>query len=835
MVFDVGEHDQQPYLVMERLEGQTLKHRLDEGPIELNEALKLATQIAAALQAAHAQGIIHRDIKPANIFITSEGYAKVLDFGLAKRLESGQEAEEDLSSALTRAGATLGTLAYMSPEQLRGKELDARTDIFSFGVVLYEMLTGVHPFRQESTNETVSAIINNEIRPLASYVNNTPDAVQHVLRKMLAKTPGRRHGTMQGVRNDLEQLLEDSGRQALLSGEQLHADPDMPSAGVSRRRFGQHWIWVLMTLIGLGSALILGVAYLTKTSTPGGLVHFVIDAPEGWTFARSTSATFFVPMVSPDGRQVVFAAVSENSQGSERMLWIRSLESVSARPLPGTEGVEGIGPFWSPDGRSIGFASGGTLYKIDVDNGTIETICTLPRGQWFGGCDWSRDGTILFSLGGEEGLIFSVAATGGVAKQLMTLDSSRAEINHLLPQFLPDGRRFLFLLGAAKQEHGGLYLAELDAPENRQRVAPEVLFQRYAAEQLLSARNGTLYAQSFDAGRAEPVGEPRVIAHSVAPQQWNFEAGVFNASSETLAYFSGVAPSGETQLAWSDRKGRILQKIGQPDAYGQISLAPDNRSAAVEIRVDDGEYDLWLMDMTRGVSSRLTFAPGEERDPVWSPDGQSLAFTTRGEEGAELRRKGLRAGETEEVVANSEDEDIPESWLQDGKKMLVVRRSADNKQSVWAVPVEGGEDAELVLDNEFRVDEPQISPDGRWLAFVSPESGRDEVYVQPYRRQGLRLQVSVAGGGQPKWRSDGKELYYINYERQLMAVAVRGEGDQLAVELPTKLFQVESIQGSGYDDYAVADNGQRFLVKLPTDESIEPRLHIMVNWPSLLE
>jgi eukaryotic-like serine/threonine-protein kinase len=380
-----------------------------------------------------------------------------------------------------------------------------------------------------------------------------------------------------------------------------------------------------------------------------------------------------------------------------------------------------------------------------------------------------------------------------------------------------------------------LYVASLDVPEKKRRVFPSGVRARYTAGHLLFVRDGTLVAQPFDPRRAEVAGEPSTVASSVGFWRFNSGWGWFGVSPNgTLAYFSGETLAGQLQLTWLDRKGAKLGLVGEPADYGQIALSPDERNVALEIRDDKQQYDLWAMDIARGVASRVTTRPGDDRDPVWAPDGRSLAFAAMGAEKGVLRRKGLRAGDPETLLTEFPDEDHPEYWSRDGKTLLFVRRTPEDAQSAWALSLADGK-AEPVFDGRFRVDEPQLSPDERWLAYVSRESGKDEVYVEPFRREGERVRVSVDGGGQPKWRHDGKELFFTSTRSELMAVEVRLVGSRLEVGLPVVLFEAQGIEGTGYDDYAPSADGQRFLVKMPVGKGQHPQLHIVTNWPSLLK
>jgi Tol biopolymer transport system component len=416
----------------------------------------------------------------------------------------------------------------------------------------------------------------------------------------------------------------------------------------------------------------------------------------------------------------------------------------------------------------------------------------------------------------------------------MAPDKARGENDHHTPQFLPDGRRFLFVING-DEKAAGLYVASLTAPAERRRVAPGWVRRVYASGHLLFVREGTLLAQPFDVERATPGGEPVAIARSVATWVANPGLGWFGASAQgTLAYYSRRSVAGQVQLAWVDRKGGQIATVGAPGDYGQLTLSPDGRNVALEVRDEKQAYDVWVMDLARGVASRVTTREGNERDPVWAPDGRSLAFAAMGAEKGVLRRKGLRALDPETTLTETADEDHPEFWSRDGQTLLFIHRTADDAQGAWALHLPDGK-VEPLLDARFRVDEPQLSPDERWLAYVSRESGRDEVYVEPYGHSGDRVRVSVDGGGQPKWRGDGKELFYTTPGNLLMAVGVRAVGERLEVTLPTKLFEVRGLEGTGYDDYAPSADGQRFLVKLPMEQDRKPQLQIVTNWPSLLE
>ena len=819
-----------PFLALELVEGEDLKERLARGPIPVDEVIDIAIQVAEALEEAHSKGIVHRDLKPANVKLSTAGKIKVLDFGLAKAW-AGDSGGVGSSAPIvsqsptivhdgTLAGVVLGTAAYMAPEQARGKGVDRRADVWAFGVLVWEMLTGRILFVGETLTDVIAAVVTRE-PDLATLPANTPPALRRLLIRCLRKDPRQRLPDIGAARLELQEL-----KSGALAGD---VPANQPAAAAERpSRKAERLAWAAATLVIAAVAGALAFAHFREVESPRPAARFTVDAPAGWDF----DVTFGWPAPSPDGKQVVFAArPSGGDVAAASMLWVRPLESLTARPLAGTEG--GSLPAWSPDGKSLAFVAANEIRRLSLADGTVQRVCAVPAPGGEGGIDWNESGTILFSAGGNAGQIYSVAATGGEAKPLMALDKARGETNHHMPLFLPDGHRFLFVVGGEKV--GGVYVASLETPTDRRRVVPVGRRNVYASRHLLFVRDGTLLAQPFDPEQAAPSGEPVTIASSVIG--WTFNAGIawFAASpAGTLTYFSGTQASTQFQLAWVDRKGTQISKLGEPGTFGQLTLSPDERNVALEVVDAERQYDLWVMDVGRGVISRVTAAQGDERDPVWAPDGRSIVFIARDSKGATLRRKGLRASDPETVIdGGSRDELIPENWLRDGQTLLVVGRDpAKDAQNVLTVPVSGGHAESLLSGSRF--DEPQVSPDGRWLTYVSRESGRDEVYLEPFRREGTRVRVSPGGGGQPKWRGDGRELFFTTPTNHLMAVAVRAEGDRVDVSLPTDLFEIRGLQEAGTDDYAPSADGQRFLVKTPVGSDRKTQLQIVTNWTSLL-
>jgi eukaryotic-like serine/threonine-protein kinase len=834
-IYGLEEADGTPFIALELVEGDDLKVRLARGAIPVQEAIEIAEQVAEALEEAHNKGIVHRDLKPANVKLTSTGKVKVLDFGLAKAWagDSSDARSAPLVSQTptlehtgTVAGVILGTAAYMAPEQARGKPVDRRADVWAFGVLLWEMLTGRALFAGETVTDVIAAVVTGE-PDLTALPSETPPAVRRLLGRCLRKDPRQRLPDMGTARLELQEVIAGTTTQ--------EAAPSATTSAIAparRARTWEQWAWASLALAALGVAGALAFVHLREVEPTRPAARFTVEPPAGWDFALD----FGWPVPSPDGRQIVFRASPAGRGQDASMLWVRPLESITARPLAGTEGVTNDIPAWSPDGRSLAFLVRGELRRLHLSDGTVQRICALPA-EGNGGTDWSEAGTIFFSIGGGGGRIYSVAATGGEAKPLTTLDRGRGETSHHVPQILPDGRRLLFLIGGDERT-AGLYVTSLDSPAERRQIAPGWYRRVYAAGHLLFVRDGTLLAQRFDPEDSALGGEPIAIASSVAT--WSGSAGFawFGVSpAGTLAYYSGGGAGNQLQLTWVDRKGQPIAKVGPPGSYGQIVLSPDERNVAMELTDAEGQFDLWVMDVARGVASRVTASPANERDPVWSPDGRSLAFIARDDKGSSLRRKGLRASDAETVLdsAKAPDEDIPEHWVRDTSTLLVVRRNTakDEQNTVWALAPGGGA-AEPVLKG-VRLDEPHLSPDGRWIVYVSRESGQDEVYVEPFRREGDRVRISPAGGGQPRWRADGREIFFTTLASHLQVVQVRTTGERLDVSLPTDLFEIHGFEGAQLDDYAPSVDGQRFLVKVPVEQERKPQLTVVTNWTSLLK
>jgi Tol biopolymer transport system component len=839
-IYGLEEAEATPFLALELVEGEDLKERLAKGPIPVGETLEIAEQIAEALEEAHGKGIVHRDLKPANVKLTPEGKVKVLDFGLAKAWSGDAPDGSSPSAALSQsptlahsgtvAGVILGTAAYMSPEQARGKRVDKKADVWSFGVLLWEMLTGQALFAGETVTDVIAQVVTKK-PDLDALPERTPAPVRRLLTRCLRKDPRTRLPDIGAARLDLQDLLD--GREA----ETDVPDGETPGlAGAERRRARERWGWLAVSAVLGTLAAGLALVHFREAPPPRPPAgQFTVEAPEGWRFH-----SWGWPVPSPDGRQILFRAVpgatlhSAEEEDRATMLWTRPLEALAARLLAGTEHVEH--PFWSPDGASVGFFADGELRRLTLASGLVQRICALPRPGVASGADWSEDGTIAFAVGGAtDGEVFTVGAEGGEPQPFSPSGATKGGALRVFPQFLAGGKRLGFLsLGQGLTP--GYDVAAVDDPAQGRRVLDGVLRAQFAGRYVFFLQDSTLVAQPLDAENVEPTGAPVAVAASVGAMEGYSGIGWFGVSAGgTLAYMAEEAVSGAVQLTWVDRRGGALGTVGAPGRYKQVVLSPDERNVAVEVRNDQSGDDLWVIDVARGVPTRVTSGLGNEDNPVWSPDGRSLVFSSTQPDGKnDLRRKELRATAPETVLTDSPGGDYPESWSPDGRTLLFIRNPSAGKQSIWALPPGGDEEAESILNADVFVDEPQVSPDGRWLAYLSQESGRSEVYVEPFRRGGESVRVSVDGGGQPKWRADGKELFFASLDGRLRSVTFRVVDGRPEVSLPTELFEIGAYSGPDFDDYAIGADGQRFLVKRPVDAARPRRMHVITNWPSLL-
>jgi Tol biopolymer transport system component len=809
---DVGREGETEYLVMEFLEGETLADRLLKGPLPLEQTLRHGVQIADALDKAHRQGIIHRDLKPGNVMITKSGI-KLLDFGLAKAVAPASQ-QSSLTAfptqhALTQEGTILGTFQYMAPEQLEGREADARTDIFAFGCVLYEMATGKKAFSGATQASLISSILRDEPHPISQVQPMSPPALDHVVKKSLAKDPEDRWQNAADLGGELKWIAE-SGSQA---GAAVAAVP---------RRSGRAWIpWALAGLL-LAATLYLGNE-VRRLRTGGGAeaVHSFIDPPEKTEF-RLTGDDSAPIAISPDGSRVVFGAGGK--------LWVRSLSEGTAAPLAATEG--GRFPFWSPDSRSIGFFSDGKLKVMEASGGPVQTICDAPNPR---GGAWGRSGVIAFAPDISTG-ISRVAATGGIPSPLTVLTDRKKHTTNRWPHFLPDGKHVLYLAANhanPRSEQNGIYVVSLDGGAPRRLLSSSDTAQ-YASGVLLSVQDTSLMAIPFDRGRIAVTGPAVRIADDV-----NLDTGVWRGTftvSETgvLAYLI-AQEGGGGRLTWVDFSGRKLATIGEKSSAYSPELSPDGRRASVVM--GDPNNDVWVHELSRGVRTRLTTEIQAQVAPVWSPDGSRIVFVQGLKEGREEFVMSIiaadGAGEMRDVYKSKDRFEVSD-WSPDGRHVLVDRGNI-GATDLWAFPIDDPGKAFPLVRSPFLEHGGQFSPDGRWVAYVSRHSGRDEVYVTPFPGAGTRWQVSGSGGTQPRWSPDGREIYFLSAASDLMAAAVDAGGSRFEVGDVRPLFRVNMFAGPrhGLYGYDVSPDGKRFLVN-DAGEASAPRVALVTNWTAAL-
>jgi serine/threonine protein kinase len=811
-LYDIGHQDGIDYLVMEFIEGETLSQRLNKGALSTDLLLRYGIQIADALDKAHRQGIIHRDLKPGNIMLTKSG-AKLLDFGLAKLEQAAAQPILPEVSALpterhdlTAEGTILGTIQYMSPEQLEGKEADARTDIFALGLVLYEMATGKKAFAGKSQASLIAAILSSEPASISSVQPTTPPALDRVVKTCLAKDPDDRWQTAHDVMIELKWIGE-AASQPVISG-----------VATTQRRSRERLAWILATLffsLWLG-ALLFMIPRFRQTDSRAIMGRFEVSAPEKAKLSYSLA-------ISPDGRFLTFVADTEN----KRLLWLRRLDSTEAKPLSGTEGA--LFPFWSPDSRFIGFFAHGKLKKIDTTGGSPQTLCDVsaePRGG-----TWNQKDVILFAPGAGASL-YQVSAAGGKPSPITKLDESRNESTHRWPHFLPDGIHFVYFVRTFLHEDEGIYIGSLDSTEHK-RLFPSASGAVYSRSgYLLFVRDQTLMAQHFSASDLRLEGGAFVVAESVEAIKESGPTGysaVSVSENDILVYKSGHL-NAITRLEWLDRKGAKLESIGPTGIVDEPSLSPDGKRIAFNYEdPKTGDRYIWLLDANRGILSRLTFH--ESGSSVWSPDGNRIAFaSTQKSTFPDLYWKLSNGAGDDEPLLELGVPAWPDDWSRDGNYLVYETDDLKTKSDLWVLPMKGDHKPAVFLKTEYNESQAQISPDVRWIAYASDESGEPEVYVRTFPAKGGKWQISSGGGSMPAWRADGKELFYLSTDKNLVAVPVH-PGANFEPGIPQTLFKVNFRRiDLGWNKQYIAPDGQRFLVNTVLAESSDTPITVVTNW-----
>ena len=790
-------HDVGPnYLVMELIEGEPLR-----GPLPVEKAVAYAGQILDALDAAHRKGITHRDLKPANLLVTRQGI-KLLDFGLAKQAGPPKASDATLTAALTGKGQIVGTLQYMAPEQLQGREADARSDIFAVGCVLYEMLSGKRAFEGSSAASVIAAILEREPASLA-----LAPPLERVIRKCLAKDPDERFQSARDLKTALHWALE---------------HPPAPAAAKPGRRW---WIAAATLVIGvlLGGW---GVSRFRRPPAEARPYRLQIDPPEGSRFAFGAGVGGIA--LSPDGRTAAFVASSSGKSG----LWVRPLDGAAARLIAGTEGA--ACPFWSPNSKSVAFFAGGKLLRVDLAGGAPLAICDVAVAR---GGAWSSDGRILYAV--LAGGLFQVPASGGTPAPLTTLDASRGESFHLWPQVLPGGR-FLYSVQSVKPENYGIYAASLAKPGERMRLLTTDTNALYAPggdgrSYLLWLRGGTLVAQELDTGTPKLEGEPHAVADPVARSEILGQMNVAASASGLLLYSSSNALS---QFTWLDRTGKPLGVVGEPGEYGAFRVSLDGRRVVSSLD-RPGSTDLWLLEVERGVAGRFTSNSGLSTFPIWSPDGRTILYSTGAPRN--LFRKDSSGAGNEQRFSRSPNNQFATDWSRDGRWVLYYEVTPGTQRDLWVLPVTpDGKPAPNSTPRSYlrtpydeRWGRFSLEAPPRWVAYQSDETGRWEVYIQAFPEPRGATRISTGGGQYPQWGAGAREIFYVSLDNKLMAVSLKMGADTVEPSTPRELFPLPAVD-AGWSPYDATPDGQRFLVRAKPGQAAQP-LTVIVNWPALLK
>jgi len=823
-VHEIDEAEGKTFISMALIEGEPLDERIERGPLKIAEAVHIALQIAKGLESAHEKGVVHRDVKPANVMVDEKGHVTVMDFGLALLTEG---------SKLTKLDTTVGTVAYMSPEQAQGAAVDHRTDVWALGCVLYEMVSGQRPFLGQYDQALLYEIVHEEPEPLTGLRTGVPIELEVLVGKCLAKDREDRPSSAEEVARDLRTLGDKlkSGRSTILRTAAAGADVAATGSFAGSQQVGtvavKHKVELPWAIAALAVVVAAALAWVLFSQPPPDRPNyeFTISLPQ--TSHLQTLA------VSPDGRHLVFAVQGEGGDGAPLLL--RSSDSAEVREMAGTEGA--TFPFWSPDSRHIGFFAQGKLKKIALAGGPAQSLCNAHEGR---GGSWNEEGLIVFAptpFGGFE----TVSAAGGEPVPVRTGDPSQADVSRRFPHFLPDGRHVLYLArNSSGEDETGVFYGSIDGKPPKRLLSDQSSAIYVPGDStnegfILFIREGSLMALPFDAARLEVAGGLFPVVESVGSAR-HIGNYAFSASNEGALAFAGERSNREAQLAWFDREGSEIDRIGKPQTIRQLDLSPDEQSIALSVR-DDSGADIWLYDLPRDTASRFTSDPHLDLVPTWSPDGAYISFTSDRSGLFKAYKKpagGVGKAEPllalEQQVAGAYGSDLS----QDGQYFLFSVQASNSSYDLWAAPLDGRREAFAFLSTEFREGSGRFSPDTRWVAYVADQSGRHEVYIRPFPEADREWKISSEGGSQPRWRADGKELYYVAPDGTLMAVAIDA-GDVIQAGAPKALFPTRigiSNFGTHLAAYGVASEGKRFLIANRTEESTAVALTVMTNWRS---
>jgi serine/threonine protein kinase len=808
VLHDIGHYDGIDYLVMEYVEGDTLAKRLANGPLPLEQVLKLGEQIADALDTAHRSGVVHRDLKPGNIMLTKSG-AKLLDFGLARLVklapneQVGWSEPTTESDRLTEPGTILGTWQYMAPEQLEGRDADVRTDIFSLGVVIFEMATGRPAFSGKSKASVIASILASTPPAISEFQKICPPVLDHLVGKCVEKDPDQRWQSARDVASELKWAAE-----TLLRSEQGLSQ----GKKALRRRLA-----VTASALALGVALATALAYWKFKPEPAAVARLSLPPPD------KTSFSFAGFALSRDGRRLAFTTSGpKEKQG----LWVRSFDSEEAQLLPATQDAHA--PFWSPDGRFIAFFTQDKLKRVASSGGTPEILCSIPNAA---GGTWNGAGVVLFSYGAYQP-ISRVNLSDCSIKPVTRVDESGKEVLHSLPYFLPDGIHFLFVVLRLLPDKGvDIYVSSLEKDERRLLVnnasSPSYVSPGY----LVFSREGKLMGQAFDAARLRTQGDAFPIVQEQVSSEHFLGVTSYSASGSGTLVYQPNSPR-QMHLQWMDRTGKDMERVTEGGSIQAVELSPDGKRALVHRLDPDTEMgDVWILETASRAWSRFTFGPTPVPEARWSPDGKQIVYMSRRKGIFRIERKSADGSGTSETLLESERWVAPRSWSPDGRELVYESVHPETGFDLWTMPLSGERRPVPLVQTRFNEGNAAFAPDGKSVAYVSDKSGQNEVYVRPFARPGTELQVSSGttmcpqGGCEPppRWRADGRELFYISGDWQLMAVPINAS--ELHAGAARALFSLQ--EGAQFD---VTSAGQRFLVNRSVQNAAPKPLNVVLNW-----
>jgi serine/threonine protein kinase len=821
-IYHIGTHEGAPYIVSELLDGETLRERMAGGALPQRKAIDYALQIATGLAAAHEKGIVHRDIKPDNVFITADGRVKILDFGLAKLTSSDSTAsqtEVPTRKVNTDPGTVMGTMGYMSPEQLKGQHIDHRSDIFSFGAILYEMLSGKRAFRGDSMAETMSAILREDPPDLSETNRTVSPALERLVHHCLEKNPAERFHSARDLAFALESVsgsATSSGQTATMSA--IAAPESVAAAGLSRWFGNLRVAWIVAAVLVVALLAALGLLYFSRSETNTSAARLSFTPPPELAFNDGLSDA---AVISPDGQKIAFTA---SSADGKNMLYVRNLDSSEVKLLPGSENA--LEPFWSPDSRSIAFGSNGKLKRSELNGASAQVLCDSAR--LIGG-SWSKDGIIVFAPDYRTALV-QVSAQGGEPKPVNFKTDSNDVERDRFPYFLPDGRHFLFY-----REQKGIWAGSLDSPETKQIVADAGVSVYASPGWLVYSRNDALLAQAFDAGKLALAGEPiPIITGSKNPPS----VRRFSVSDNGVLIWQGQWLR-DYQLVWFDREGKQIGVIDAPMKVGagqDPMLSPDGKRLVVKRSMSSviADSNLWVIDLEKGTALRITSAFSQT--PVWAPDGNRIVYSSGNVRGVTVIATN-GSGEAEDLIAGA---NFPHAWSPDGRFIIYTRRGVKTRLDLWVLPMFGDRKEYQLSNSPFDEQSPQLSPDGRWLAYSSDDAGNYEIYVQSFSADGKlgpdKKRVSTSGGKFPVWRRDGSELFFVAADGQMMSSSVKSNGSEFEFSGPKALFKTRMMAWTtNFHEFDVTPDGQRFLIGTLIGETKAAPPTVILNWTSELK